>query len=302
MLTKRGLPPTPENYTQVYREILGEPTKPVIEEGYGSLTAEQRLDNSRELVDLVRTLVAAVTEKTGHLADDLGQKTRDMQASISALEHAEGKQEISTLLNIILATTHKLQNTVEDAHKEISSSQHMLDEMRNELQETKRQLLLDPLTGARNRFGMDASLNQEVARARRSGSKFTLAMIDLDHFKQINDEYGHEVGDHALQYFSQLSNSVLRESDTLYRYGGEEFVVTLADTDIRGAIFMFGRLRQMLGKSPMVHGSKKIKMTFSGGVASMRDDDDGTAMLSRADRALYQAKQQGRDRVITDQE
>ncbi len=302
MLTKRGLPPTPENYTQVYREILGEPTKPAIEEGYGSLTAEQRLDNSRELVDLVRTLVAAVTEKTGHLADDLGQKTRDMQASISALEHADGKQEISTLLNIILATTHKLQNTVEDAHKDISSSRHMLDEMRSELQETKRQLLLDPLTGARNRFGMDASLNQEIARARRSGSKFTLAMIDLDHFKQINDEYGHEVGDHALQYFSQLSNSVLRESDTLYRYGGEEFVVTLADTDIQGAIFMFGRLRQMLGKSPMVHGSKKIKMTFSGGVASMRDDDDGSAMLSRADRALYQAKQQGRDRVITDQE
>lgn len=302
MLTKRGLPPTPENYTQVYREILGEPTKPAIEEGYGSLTAEQRLDNSRELVDLVRTLVAAVTEKTGHLADDLGQKTRDMQASISALEHADGKQEISTLLNIILATTHKLQNTVEDAHKDISSSRHMLDEMRSELQETKRQLLLDPLTGARNRFGMDASLNQEIARARRSGSKFTLAMIDLDHFKQINDEYGHEVGDHALQYFSQLSNSVLRESDTLYRYGGEEFVVTLADTDIQGAIFMFGRLRQMLGKSPMVHGSKKIKMTFSGGVASMRDDDDGSAMLSRADRALYQAKQQGRNRVITDQE
>lgn len=302
MLTTRGLPPTPENYTLVYREILGEPTKPAAEEVYGHLTADQKLDNSRELVDLVRTLVAAVTEKTGHLADDLGQKTRDMQASISALEHTEEKQEISNLLNIILATTHKLHSTVEDAHKEISSSQHMLEEMRNELQETKRQLLLDPLTGARNRFGMDASLNQEIARARRSGNKFSLAMIDLDHFKQINDEYGHEVGDHALQYFSQLSNSVLRESDTLYRYGGEEFVVTLADTDIQGAIFMFGRLRQMLAKSPMVHGSKKIKMTFSGGVASMREDDDGPAMLSRADHALYQAKQQGRDRVITDQE
>jgi diguanylate cyclase (GGDEF)-like protein len=95
---------------------------------------------------------------------------------------------------------------------------------------------------------------------------------------------------------------VLRESDTLYRYGGEEFVVTLADTDIQGAVFMFGRLRQMMAKSPMVHGRKKIKMTFSGGVASMRDDEDGSSMLSRADQALYQAKQQGRDRVITDQE
>jgi diguanylate cyclase len=304
MLTSRGLPPTPENYTRVYREILGEPVTSDIAAAdvFETLTTEQKLDNSRELVDLVRTLIAAVTERTGHLADDLGQKTRDMQESISALEHAEEKQEIGNLLNIILATTHTIQSTVEHAHKEISSSQKMLDEMRAELQETKRQLLLDPLTGARNRFGMDASVNQEIARARRSGAKFTLAMIDLDHFKKINDEYGHEVGDHALQYFSQLSNSVLRESDTLYRYGGEEFVVTLADTDIQGAVFMFGRLRQMMAKSPMVHGSKKIKMTFSGGVASMRDDDDGPAMLSRADHALYQAKQQGRDRVITDQE
>jgi diguanylate cyclase len=304
MLTSRGLPPTPENYTRVYREILGEPVTSdiVAADVFETLTTEQKLDNSRELVDLVRTLIAAVTEKTGHLADDLGQKTRDMQESISALEHAEEKQEIGNLLNIILATTHKIQSTVEDAHKEISNSQHMLDDMRSELQETKRQLLLDPLTGARNRFGMDASLNQEIARARRSGTKFTLAMIDLDHFKKINDAYGHEVGDHALRYFSQLSNSVLRESDTLYRYGGEEFVVTLADTDIQGAVFMFGRLRQMMAKSPMLYGNKKIKMTFSGGVASMREDDDGASMLSRADQTLYQAKQQGRDRVITDQE
>jgi diguanylate cyclase len=298
MLTARGLPPTPENYTRVYREILGEPSPPEVEQ---SLTTEQKLDNSRELVDLIRTLVSAVTEKTGHLVDDLGQKSRDMQKSIDALENAEEKQEIANLLNIIVCTTHTIQSTVEDAHQEILSSQHTLEEMRNELQEVKRQVLLDPLTGARNRFGMDASVGQELSRARRNGSKFTLAMIDIDYFKKINDEYGHEVGDFALVYFSRLSHSVLRESDTLYRYGGEEFLVVLPDTDIEGAMFMFDRLRQMLSKSPLIHGSKKIRMTFSGGIASMRNEDDSHSLQARADQALYQAKQQGRDRVLTDQ-
>jgi len=298
-LTSRGLPPTPENYTRVYREILGEPAE--IEAAEVSLTTEQKLDNSRELVDLVRTLITAVTEKTSHLAEDLGQKSRDMQESIVALEQAEEKQEISNLLKIILATTHTIQNTVEDAHREISSSQRTLEEMRRELHEAKQQVLLDPLTGARNRFGMDASVGQEMARSRRNGSKFTLAMIDIDHFKKINDQHGHEVGDQALVYFSRLSHSVLRESDTLYRYGGEEFLMTLPDTDIQGALFMFDRLRQILIKSPLVQGSKKIRMTFSGGVAGMRDEDDAHGLLARADQALYQAKQQGRDRVITDQ-
>lgn len=299
LLTARGLPPTPQNYARVYRETLGEPETA---EAEPSLTTEQRLDNSRELVDLVRKLISAVTERTGHLADDLGQKSLDMQKSINALEHTEEKQEISNLLNIILATTHTIQSTVEDAHQEISRSQSALENMRSELQEAKRQVLLDPLTGARNRYGMDASLGQEIARAKRSDGKFTLAMLDLDHFKKINDEYGHDVGDHVLVYFSQLSHAVLRESDILYRYGGEEFLVTLPDTDIQGAAFMLDRLRQMLMKSPLVHGSKKIRLTFSGGVAGLRDEDDGLSLLARADQALYQAKQQGRDRIITDQE
>lgn len=217
MMTARGLSPTPENYTRVYREILGEPE---VTEMEVVLTTEQKLDNSRELVDLVRTLISTVTEKTGHLAEDLGQQSRDMQESIVALERADEKQEIGNLLKIILATTHTIQNSVEDAHKEISLSHRTLESVRNELQEAKRQILLDPLTGVRNRFGMDASVEQELSRSRRHGSKFTLAMLDIDFFKKINDEHGHEVGDRALVYFSQISRSVLREADTLYRYEG----------------------------------------------------------------------------------
>lgn len=302
LLTSRGLPPTPENYAQVYREILGEPPSDSVAAPEQNLTTEQKLDNSRELVDILRTLISAITEKTGHLADDLGRSSQDMRNSISALEQAEEKQEISALLGILLATTQTIQNTVDEAHVEISRSQTTLENMRNDLQETRRLLVLDPLTGARNRFGMDTSLGQEISRARRNGSKLTIAMIDLDYFKNINDEYGHDVGDMALVYFAQLSKAVLRESDTLYRYGGEEFLITLPETDIAGAIFMLERLRDMLTKSPLAHGNRKIKFSFSSGVTGALDGDNVPSILSRADRGLYQAKEQGRNRIITVQE
>jgi diguanylate cyclase len=127
-------------------------------------------------------------------------------------------------------------------------------------------------------------------------------MLDLDHFKKVNDVYGHDAGDQALVYFAQLTCIVLREYDTLYRCGGEEFLVTLPETDLHGATFTLSRLRRMLSKLPLKFQDKNIKLTFSGGVAELTDEDTGQTLMSRADRMLYLAKQHGRDRVITDQE
>lgn len=301
LITARGLSPTPQNYAKVYREVSGEAI-PVPPDNEEPLTIDQKLDNSRELVELIRTLVSAVADQTGHLAVDLKQHSQSIEKSINELEHVEAQADIGNLLEIILGTAHTIQTSVEEAHLEISQSRQMLDNMRAELQETKRQVMLDPLTGARNRFGMEASLGQEISRSRRGDGRLTLAMLDMDHFKKVNDEFGHDAGDQALVYFAQLSRAVLRESDTLYRYGGEEFLVTLPETDLKGASFMLDRLAKMLAKSPLNHKGSRIALTFSCGVAVLRDGDTGETLLARADMALYQAKQQGRDRIITDEE
>lgn len=301
LIAERGLPPTPQNYANVYCEISGEPLE-IPPEAEETLSIEQKLDNSRELVELIRTLVSAVADQTSHLAVDLDQHSQSMQKSIGDLERAEEKTDISNLLEIILGTAHTIQTSVEEAHQEISQSRQMLDKMRAELQETKRQVLLDPLTGARNRFGMEASISQEISRARRTDGKLTIAMLDMDYFKKVNDEYGHDAGDEALVYFARLSRAVLRESDTLYRYGGEEFLVTLPESDLKGAAFMLDRLAKMLDKSPLNYQGNRIRLTFSGGLAALRDGDTSESLLARADLALYQAKQQGRDRMVTDEE
>jgi len=297
-LTERGLPPTPEHYASVYHEISGEALPiPAATPGQ-AMTPAQKLDNDRELLNLIRTLVSTVTERTGELADSLGNQSRSMRDSIDALTHAEEKKEILALLQIVSATALSIQHSVEDTHRELSSARATLDQMRLELQETREQLVLDPLTGARNRYGMELSLSQEAARMRRNGGKLTIALLDLDHFKQINDTHGHDAGDQLLLYFTQLSKAVLRESDVMFRYGGEEFLFLLPDTEKQGAVFMLERLKQMLHKSPLHYQRGKIGATFSAGVAELRDEDDVQGLLQRADRALYAAKAGGRNLIL----
>ncbi len=297
LLTERGLPPTPENYTAIYHEISGKPRKSSQSVEEKQIPPEQKLENDRELITLILSLISTLTESTGTLAQNLGVQNKSIATSVSALEQTEEKQEILSLLQIISSTANSIQHSVESTSNELANTRIALETMRTELQNTREQMMLDPLTGARNRFGMDITLGQEVARARRGNSSLTIALLDLDHFKNINDTHGHDAGDQLLLYFTQLSKSVLRESDILFRYGGEEFLVLLPDTELNGAVFMLERLKHMLQKSPLHYQQQKISATFSAGVAGVKPSDSAASLLQRADRALYSAKSHGRNRV-----
>ncbi len=299
MLTERGLSPTPENYSSIYNELSGGALRPSWT-AEKTIATERKLDSDRELINLILTLISTATESTSTLAQNLGIQNKSIATSVNALEQTEEKQEILSLLHIISATAHSIQRSVEDTGVELASTKNALDTMRKELQQAREQMVLDPLTGARNRFGMEITLNQEISRVRRSHTSLTLAMLDLDHFKHLNDTHGHDAGDQVLLYFTLLSKSVLRESDVLFRYGGEEFLVLLPDTELNGAIFMLERLQQMLQKSPLSYHQKKISVTFSAGIAGLRDLDNGASLIQRADRALYNAKTLGRNRVEID--
>lgn len=298
LLTKRGMSPTPENYTAVYHEVLGDPPA-ATDEASKEAAARDKIDEGTELVNLVRTLIDAVSTSTDDLAEELGQSNLSIKNSINALEKAEEKQEILNLLSIVSDVTKTMVASVEESRAELVKTKQSLADVRAELETTKQHMMLDPLTGTRNRFGMDITISQEIARVRRSHKKLVLAMVDLDHFKKVNDTYGHDTGDQVLLFFAQMSRSVLRESDYMFRYGGEEFLVLLPDTDIKGAEFLFDRLRKMQAKSPLHVQQHSINITFSAGITSLEEGDSADTLIQRADQGLYMAKQQGRDRVIT---
>lgn len=160
----------------------------------------------------------------------------------------------------------------------------------------RAQATIDPLTGCHNRRGFDEILQVEVARARRYGRPLSLVLLDIDHFKGINDDFGHEVGDHALQRIGRAVRHTFRTTDSACRYGGEEFALVFPETDKDEGMRLAERLRILVASLPP-NAEVPRTLTASFGVACFPQDADSIPELIRAaDRALYQAKSNGRNR------
>ena len=158
--------------------------------------------------------------------------------------------------------------------------------------------LQDPLTGVGNRIALEATLSREIGLAQRHQQPLSLIIIDIDHFKAVNDNFGHSAGDCVLKDIATQLNLCCRDTDAIYRFGGEEFVVILNKTDTDGARVIAERLRSGIEESSTTHGENVINVTTSIGIATLREKDLMNSLFERADRALYQAKKQGRNLVV----
>ena len=165
-------------------------------------------------------------------------------------------------------------------------------------EQQKELAVRDGLTGLYNRRAFDELLATAVAREDRQGGRFGLLILDLDHFKKLNDTYGHPAGDAALKSAAEVLRHHLRKGDQAARYGGEEFVAILPGTDEAGAQHLAERVREAVEKNRLVFEGARLSLTASFGLAMWpRDGKDPDALLASADRALYAAKQAGRNRV-----
>jgi two-component system, cell cycle response regulator len=162
----------------------------------------------------------------------------------------------------------------------------------------ERDALEDPLTGTYNRRYMESKLDEEVGRAARLNTPLSTMMIDLDHFKHVNDTYGHDVGDKVLRHVCSLIIASVRPSDTVIRYGGEEFVVITPNCDTTAASLLGERMRaKIAGSALSLPNGQDLLVTASFGVSSLGATGTAEAMLRAADEALYSAKRGGRNRL-----
>ncbi|MDX9767759.1 MAG: diguanylate cyclase [Ectothiorhodospiraceae bacterium] len=205
--------------------------------------------------------------------------------------------------NALLETS---QGALRLAQRELTSAnlelEHKVRERTRELNEVnvrlERQALTDVLTGIANRRHFMAQAEVEVARAHRHDRPLSLLMFDIDHFKNINDEFGHANGDRVLVAVTQALHDTLRSGDLLARIGGEEFAVLLPDTDIDRAVDLAERLRQVVEATEVACDTRSIRVTISGGVAALCEADSNVEpILKRADDALYRSKANGRNRI-----
>ncbi|RZK99846.1 MAG: GGDEF domain-containing protein [Rubrivivax sp.] len=165
------------------------------------------------------------------------------------------------------------------------------------LAQIKELAIRDELTGLYNRRHMLNVLNAEGQRTDRNQGKFCLCLIDVDHFKSINDQWGHGVGDEVLRSLANVVAAGLRETDVVARWGGEEFLVLFTDTDCEDAAVVIERIRQMLAHTVVTSAATDLRVTFSAGLTTYQVDEAMMATIERADQALYQAKATGRNRT-----
>jgi diguanylate cyclase (GGDEF)-like protein len=162
----------------------------------------------------------------------------------------------------------------------------------------ERDATVDSLTGLKNRRALDEMLTRVAARFTRSGDPISLMLLDVDHFKRFNDDFGHAAGDHVLRFIGEILTSALRPMDVAARFGGEEFVILLPDTALAGAVIAAERLKTAIAKAPITFDDRVLNgVTASIGVAALVGHDGPEPWLRAADRALYRAKANGRNRV-----
>jgi len=153
------------------------------------------------------------------------------------------------------------------------------------------------LTSVLNRRGLEEAFAIEEARAGRAGAPLAVALLDVDNFKLLNDKLGHVAGDSALKHLAGILRDAVRPSDVVARYGGEEFVLLLPETDIEEAVNVMARVQRTLTRRFFLYQNERVLITFSAGVALLGAGEGRDAVIARADSAMYQAKQSGKNRV-----
>jgi diguanylate cyclase (GGDEF)-like protein len=156
----------------------------------------------------------------------------------------------------------------------------------------------DQLTQTLNRVSFNDTVKREMNWAKLNTADLSIIFLDIDHFKVINDQYGHDCGDSTLVAVAKLIKENLRKNDTIFRFGGEEFVILVNQTDLANAELLAKRIRIAIERNILVYDMKPVKVTASLGVSSLRSDDNFDAFIKRADNAMYKAKRSGRNRVF----
>ncbi len=258
-----------------------------------------------EAQEEMRHMLGTFIERLSLITDSTSAYGGKMEESARLIEQAKSLQELAPVLKEVVAATRSMASDTLAARDELRGMRERVQvteaEIANlhlELDRVTAQARHDPLTGALNRKGLDEALNREVSNVRRKETPLCLALLDIDNFKNINDNLGHTTGDLALAHLAQVARECMRPQDVLARYGGEEFVVLLPDTPLDRGIEAMIRLQRELTKRFFLAGAEKILITFSAGVAQLAPDEDGAAAIKRADQAMYTAKRAGKNRVL----
>lgn len=246
----------------------------------------------------IRALLRNVKESLAGMLDQNESYTSNLARHRASIERTSTLASLEVVERVLIAELEQMQNANTAYQKKLDLANTRLAEQESKLEQVQLEARKDHLTGVPNRRALDERLKEEFDRAERSRRPFSVLLLDIDHFKRFNDTYGHQVGDHVLNTTAATLSAQLRKVDMIARYGGEEFAAVLPDTDLVNAQLVAEKLRAAVELASVLHKGQALKVTVSIGVASSCVEKETLrALLERADKSLYRAKEAGRNRV-----
>jgi diguanylate cyclase len=261
----------------------GQPTDRVVK-------ASRKLDGEMgKVLELIRAHVTTNESYAKSLAT--------AQTRLAGLTEAE---QVRVIVSLLVAENERMRRDSTELVKKLEDARKQVEVLRSSLDEAQEFVLQDPLTGVGNRRAFDATMGRAIFDCTQKKTPLSLIICDIDHFKRVNDAFGHQVGDEIIKMFSRVIESGVREGDTVIRYGGEEFAIILPMADQDAAKAVAERVRRVFEAKKLTirETNQKVgQLTASFGVAQYRPGDDIEALVQRADAKLYDAKSAGRNRV-----
>lgn len=268
------------------------------------LPVQIEADDVADRADAIHQAAQAVVDQVAGNGEQLRQDGATLTTWSVKLAQDQTIDTLTQAVATLSAETARASERNRELERQLSASTARIGRLKDSMQDLKRAATTDPLTGLFNRRAFSARLRRALSDVKTDGGAVSLLMIDVDHFKTINDTYGHATGDLFLRLIGRVLSESVKGRDTAARYGGEEFAVLLLRADLKAATTVANQLRmtlegQQLGKKRSA--DDVIKVTVSVGVAQFRSDETAASLLARADLALYQAKDLGRNRVCAAQ-
>jgi diguanylate cyclase len=315
LMSRQGAALHPISYAIWYEYVAG--INPPLKAAIDELTKDGALLDEELTVDLFRKYIADLDEKTAQrLTSGFHKVLTDMaQSAAHAEDHADlfgkelaqwseeqGEKQACSGVGVdkLLLGTREMQGAIVTLKERLDESQSEIEKLREEVDQAREEALSDSLTGLVNRRGFDLALAACLSAAESAASCPSLLFADIDHFKGVNDAYGHLFGDKVLCSFAKILKANIKGQDTAARYGGEEFAVLLPETTLDGARALAEKIRATIEGSRIRRADNRqelAQITVSFGVASYRCGEIASDFVARVDGALYASKNQGRNRV-----
>ncbi|WOB09904.1 GGDEF domain-containing protein [Piscinibacter gummiphilus] len=254
--------------------------------------------------DQLKQLITRMLAELGELGSQTGRFHENIGRYADVIERADSLESLAGVVREMVEESRTVQSLVKVAqgklqyeHERATDLSERVVELETELRRLSEEVSTDQLTKIANRRGLLQAFDAERARQGRDGSTLSIGLLDIDNFKKLNDELGHNAGDVALKSLAEVVSKTLRPTDMVARYGGEEFVVLLPNTPVNEGEQILTRLQRSLSGGLFMHEDKRIFVTFSAGVTAYRPGERIEVALERADEALYEAKRTGKNRT-----